>query len=133
MFNSLIENTRSSKFENVCFCGHPNIFLYIFSLSQILNIYLSNIIHFHILETFYMLLAYHSVKEEWKIPFPRLWFFLKGSFVEKYLIFSAILLDNCTSGPEGSVHNLGTTYREKIIEGECIFELILYQIIKLMI
>ena len=25
MSNSLIKNAYTSKFENVCFCGHPNV------------------------------------------------------------------------------------------------------------
>ena len=32
MSNSLIENARTSKFENVCFCGHPtvhNIYMFV--------------------------------------------------------------------------------------------------------
>ena len=29
MPNSLIENARTSKFENVCFCGHPNTYTYL--------------------------------------------------------------------------------------------------------
>ena len=30
MSNSLIKNARTSKFENVCFCGHPNIYIYVY-------------------------------------------------------------------------------------------------------
>ena len=34
MPNSLTENTRTSKFENVCFCGHPNVHTYNHSRGQ---------------------------------------------------------------------------------------------------
>ena len=32
MSNSLIENARTSKFENVCFCRHFNIYIYTYIL-----------------------------------------------------------------------------------------------------
>ena len=38
MSNSLIENARTSKFENVCFCGQPNVYRYK-NINRKINVY----------------------------------------------------------------------------------------------